>query len=317
MSPAIYIEAKPSFYTPTQVDTYLSRIGLSQPLNPSLENLSKLIQHHITTFPFENTNVHYTAERHVDVTAEGVYNRLVIEKRGGSWCFGMNRLLWGMLLSLGYRAYPCLAGVNLSDSLDSVRLGQYSHLVLLVQLPPPCASTTTYLVDTGFGTGPVHPVPLEPDVQVPGHALPEVHRLHPLSETEWQLQVNLDAKWQPLPEGSWRTMYQLNTTEVDQSTFEGLSRVVEKREVGLLVDNVIAVLHIKPAATAVHDDAALGRLVLFRSKLSLRGSGDFHLVKEFVNEEERLNALKEHFGIQFDNDAIVHVRSSKGVLVKA
>ncbi|KAG8907540.1 N-terminal acetyltransferase [Tulasnella sp. 403] len=289
---AIHIEAKPSFYTPTQVGTYLSRIGLSRPFSPSLETLTKVIQHHLTTFPFDNTDVHYTDERHLDVSAEGVYKRLVVQKKGGSWCFGMNTLLW--------------AGVNESDTPDRIQLVGPSHLVLLVQLPPPFTSPKTYLVDTGFGTGPVHPISLEPDAQVPGHAPPEVHRLHSLSETEWQLQVNIDMKGQPLPEGTWRTMYQVNTTEADPAVFDGLSRTVEKRDTGTLVENVITVLHTKPA----QDDASLGRLVLFKNKLSRRGNGEFQVIKEFANEEERLGALKEHFGIHFDNDAIVHIQNS-------
>lgn len=39
----------------------------------------------------------------MDVSPAGVYERMVVQRKGGSYCFGQNGLLLGMLRGLGYR----------------------------------------------------------------------------------------------------------------------------------------------------------------------------------------------------------------------
>lgn len=38
----------------------------------------------------------------MDVTAEGVFQRLVVDRLGGSYCFGLNTLLLEVLKGLGF-----------------------------------------------------------------------------------------------------------------------------------------------------------------------------------------------------------------------
>lgn len=39
----------------------------------------------------------------MDVTHEGLFQRFVVEGKGGSYCFGQNTLFLEMLRALGYR----------------------------------------------------------------------------------------------------------------------------------------------------------------------------------------------------------------------
>jgi arylamine N-acetyltransferase len=44
-----------------------------------------------------------TPEHFMDVSPQGVFQRLVQDHKGGSYCFGQNTLFLGMLRGLGYR----------------------------------------------------------------------------------------------------------------------------------------------------------------------------------------------------------------------
>jgi len=44
-----------------------------------------------------------TAHHTMDISPDALFTRLVAEKRGGSYCFGLNQLLFQMLRGLGYR----------------------------------------------------------------------------------------------------------------------------------------------------------------------------------------------------------------------
>ncbi|KAH9929223.1 uncharacterized protein B0H18DRAFT_998311 [Fomitopsis serialis] len=120
---------------------------------------------HLLAFPQDTSALHYTRDHHMPVTPQEMYESMVVSKHG-SYCFGQNGLLLGMLRGLGYRAYAAAGRVLLPPSPPSPHSATlvYSaphHLVLLVQ--PHDASgphgNMTYMVDVGFGgTGPVRPI---------------------------------------------------------------------------------------------------------------------------------------------------------------
>lgn len=100
----VLIAAKPSFYSSDQLDRYLECLGLpSISRRPTLDILELVIRHHLMTFPWENTEMHYTEAGIMDVGPERIFQRFVADKKGGSYCFGQNTLMLGMLLALGFR----------------------------------------------------------------------------------------------------------------------------------------------------------------------------------------------------------------------
>ncbi len=131
------------------VDAYLSRIGLSSGITPSLDDLESLQRAHLTHVPFENLDVFH--RRGVQTGVEWSVPKIVDRGRGG-WCYELNGAFAALLDSLGFTVK--LLGAT-------VLLGQESptpdHLTLEVTLDRP------FLVDVGFGDSFIRPLPLDSD----------------------------------------------------------------------------------------------------------------------------------------------------------
>ncbi|KAF8590406.1 cysteine proteinase [Ramaria rubella] len=325
-----------SFYSTAQVQSYLQRINFGDlsTVHPNLKNLQQLVTLHLLAFPFENTQLHYTTTHEIDVTPEVVYNRLVANRQGGSWCCGQNGLFLGMLRGLGYRAYAVSGRVNLSPPSEEARSFTFlSHMALIVQLDeetamaditrhetPQTPESKTYLVDVGFGgTGIVRPMLLETGRIVPGPAPPEEHRLirgtHPessLCEDEssrlWVLQYRCGSH-QP-----WSHLYIFDERETYPSDWVAYSQWLCAHPVALFKQNVLCVRHF----IDTHDNdglgVRLGRLVLIGTRVQRRVGEETHTVREISTEIERLQILKEDFGITIEHDDIQNITGTSAAL---
>jgi N-hydroxyarylamine O-acetyltransferase len=131
------------------LSAYLARIHYDGSLEPTLENLKALHRHHLLYIPYENLDIHLGHKLTLD---EGdIFDKLVNRKRGG-WCFEMNGLFAWVLRQLGYQVTMLASTVNRSRQGDRA---EGNHLILRVDLDKP------YLVDVGFGTSFLEPLPLE------------------------------------------------------------------------------------------------------------------------------------------------------------
>ncbi|KAN0063272.1 hypothetical protein ACQY0O_004436 [Thecaphora frezii] len=118
--------------------------------------------HHLTTFPFENTSLHYEPSHSVVIDPQAVFDRFVPHKKGG-YCMQQNLLLLNVLRALGYKAYsasgrvcepPAPASSPFSSPTAHTWTGP-THMVIFVLLPPhtgDVSSKALYLVDVGFGS---------------------------------------------------------------------------------------------------------------------------------------------------------------------
>jgi N-hydroxyarylamine O-acetyltransferase len=129
------------------VDAYLERIGLEQPIEPDLARLELLQRAHLTAIPFENLDVY--ARREV-MTSENWVVAKVVEGRRGGWCFDLNGAFAELLEKLGFRVRRLAAHV-----LSGSGAPMPTHLTLEVTLDRP------YLVDVGFGDSFIKPLPLD------------------------------------------------------------------------------------------------------------------------------------------------------------
>jgi Arylamine N-acetyltransferase len=91
------------------IENYFSRINYKGPRTPSLETLSSLQFHHVSSIPFENLDV--LSKKIIKVDLESLENKLVTNKRGG-YCFEMNKYFMSILKSLGFSVVPLLARVK-------------------------------------------------------------------------------------------------------------------------------------------------------------------------------------------------------------
>jgi N-hydroxyarylamine O-acetyltransferase len=132
-----------------KLQQYLNRIGYSGSLEPNLETLIKLHRAHLQTIPYENLEIHFG--RKLELSLERIFERLVLERRGG-WCYEMNGLLAWVLREIGFDLRLVSTQVTRSDG---SLMAPGDHVALIVQLEK------NWLVDVGWGNGFLDPLPLE------------------------------------------------------------------------------------------------------------------------------------------------------------
>ena len=130
---------------------YLDRIGYRGPGRADLETLTAIHRAHLRAIPYENLDIHL--DRTLSLDLEAQFAKLVLDQRGG-WCYEMNGILAWALGELGFKI-RMVSGAGGRPSRGEEAEG--NHLVLIGELDQP------YLVDVGFGDGPLDPLPLVPD----------------------------------------------------------------------------------------------------------------------------------------------------------
>ncbi|MGH0115161.1 UNVERIFIED_CONTAM: hypothetical protein FKN15_070681 [Acipenser sinensis] len=118
---------------------YFTRIGYKE-LNhkADLKTLTKLLEHHIRSIPFENLSIHCGEKITLDL--ETIYNKLVRNKRGG-WCYENNQLFSWVLKEMGYDV--TYLGAKVPNLLPNCF---ESHLFIKVLV-----DGKPYIADVGYG----------------------------------------------------------------------------------------------------------------------------------------------------------------------
>ncbi|KAJ7599469.1 hypothetical protein C8J56DRAFT_769353 [Mycena floridula] len=336
------IKQTASPYSQSQVIQWLNVIGYSSDLSSvadfplDIDTLTTLAQLHTISFPFENTQMHYTAEHIVQTDPAALFKRFVIERKG-SWCFGHNSLLLGMLRGLGYRAYAVAARCN--QFYDPSATSVYSpltHQLLLVQ--PSLDDKITYIVDVGYGgPGLTRPILLldSPDNIVMGATPTQWHRVtrgvRDDSSLESQGNVGSHVEWclemlkqkTPTDEASWQILYIFAENEFYQVDIAAGS-FYESIKDGMFLSNVLctkifvldeeqrnSVIEDFPESsiqrTAIDATKMFGRLTLFGRKIARIIGTSTELVATLETEEDRTIALKDIFGIEIDAESLAHI----------
>ncbi|KAK7448823.1 hypothetical protein VKT23_013552 [Stygiomarasmius scandens] len=272
----------------------------------------------------------------MDISPEGLYRRLVVE-RNGSYCYGLNGLMFGMLLGIGYRAYAGQARTNTTpNGRDMPQYIQMSHMVIFVQ-PLSDDSNITYLVDVGFGGGGLtRPILLDDheDNVVVGTGPTEKHRLRrgPIAmgsfgDTYWHLEV-LHQKPNP-SETCWRIVYSFQETEYFQNDFEALSYFVSThptRGSPFSTQTVFLKKYfwvdggedIGDLSKSTLQDTILqkelGTLTLNGRILKRQIGKQVEVIKEFKTEKERVRAIKQFFDVDVPENGIAYIRGRVSAL---
>lgn len=133
------------------VQDYLVRIGLTEPVSPTAESLKALQQAHLYSVPYENMDI--LAGKPIVLEKEALYEKIVLRRRGG-YCFELNELFGHLLRALGYEVIDSFGRFLRGESTIPMR----RHHVLLVT----CPDQARFLCDVGVGNGsPMLPVPLK------------------------------------------------------------------------------------------------------------------------------------------------------------
>lgn len=169
---------------PWELAAYCARLGVREPLAPTLESLTALHRAHCAAIPFENLDI--LLDRPIRLDLPSLFEKLVAARRGG-YCFEQNTLFRAVLERLGFDVVALAARVRVGSSEVRAR----THMLLRVGLPE-----GAFLADVGFGAdGPVHPIPFATDTEtwLGGTG----HRLHREGE-QWVLEGNTGAAWSDL-----------------------------------------------------------------------------------------------------------------------
>ncbi|KAF5372332.1 hypothetical protein D9615_009289 [Tricholomella constricta] len=347
------IKHVPSAYSASQISQWLSRIGFPRSYSDveisggafphTLDHLEMLTRLHLIAFPFENTEMHYTANHTMDVSPQGAFERLVVNHKG-SYCFGQNGLFMNMLRGLGYRAYAGSARVNMTpeDVKNPPKFTATSHMVVFVQ--PFKGSNETYLVDVGFGsTGLVRPILLS-DTEgntVMGTTATEKHRLrrgvHPSSSLEiagaspsradylWTLELcHTKSDGTSLP---WRLLYTFGENECFPIDAENASLVISTKPEGIFWNNLLCIKYellddVDPSDEEARAKAEAERrqvpehvastlmfkYVMFGREVRRNIGSSSVTIRTLGSDLERIRVLKEVFGLDLPEDARVHIK---------
>ncbi|KXN92043.1 Arylamine N-acetyltransferase 2 [Leucoagaricus sp. SymC.cos] len=332
----LFIKSVPSIFSPGQVSQYLTAIGYEPsydeqaiasgafPVNP--ETLERLMRLHLLSFPFENTQMHYTAEHDMEVSPEKVFPRFVNDKNG-SYCFGHNGLFLEILRGLGFRGYTVGARVNMASAGSPSNFGAYSHLILLVQ--PSKNDNQTYVADVGIGsTCLMRPLLLsaDPNNVIFGLTETERHRLafEPRPDSSlssspdfsttvgdlWNIEVG-HRKSMNDPE-IWRRQFGFSETgEVWQQDIQFSSFAVSHRPITIFYNFVTCVKVFtvdEPSATGEppleRSKRPMYRIILHGNEVKKSYGVESEVMRKFETEVDRIRALREIFGLKLkDEDA--------------
>ncbi len=314
-----------SAYTPAQVAQYLARVGLPESFHPSarpvldLAYLTRLFVRQITTFPYENLALHYSPQHAVDLDPQALFDKLVAAPRGrGGYCMEVNLLFHHVLRALGFAAYT--AGVKIRRREGGVPAGPYFgwvHLVNIVTLPDPDRnpdagggrdSFVRYALDAGFGgDGPTVPMPLvdglvhrngigAQEIRLARELIPEQRWRGEDAPRMWVYQYRNGAE-QP-----WNRTYAFYEVEFTEADFRVVNWYASQHPDSPQRTMVLAILFLRGRREGDNgkgpQECVTGKLMMVDGEVKRNVTGRTELVKVCKTEQDRVEALREYFGIE-------------------
>ena len=258
------------------LDAYLTRTGYAGSSVPDVTTLIELHRAHVAAIAFENLDV--ATGRGVAVDLPEVQDKLVTRRRGG-YCYEHGTLFAAVLDRFGYPVHRVLARVGSGDDGPRPR----THLAIITQV-----QDARWLVDVGFGSGLLEPVPFDGTAH---HQGGWTYRSHPETDCSWALQ-------ELRPEG-WTTLYTFTEERVHASDVVMANHFTATWPRSPFVAQVIAV---RKDAHAVHQ--LLGRRL---TATGPQGDGEDARV---LTDAEVVTALRQVFGLHLTADEATRVTAA-------
>ncbi|KAJ6620645.1 arylamine N-acetyltransferase 4 [Mycena sp. CBHHK59/15] len=311
-----------SAFSPSQVNQYLEYITLPKKYHPSanpprdLELLTALHVHHLARIPFENLSLHYSASHTVSLDPQVIFDKTVGQARGrGGYCMENTILFNHVLRGLGFKVYH--TGARIRPRVGGVPQGDYMgwvHSVNIVTLP----DGIKYILDVAFGgDGPTTPLPILPgqvtdnigtqQLRLMHEHLPEQTDTSPESQQPkfWVYQYRNGA------DKPWNAFYAFPELEFLPSDYEVMNFYTSTSPDSFQTTTVLVVKFLMRSGgtqngvnrSAEGEDAVMegeiyGKRMMVNGEIKENLGGKTQLVKTCTNEEERLDALREWFGIE-------------------
>lgn len=122
------------------VQDYLDRINYHGPIDLTFKTLSAIQEAHLSSVPYENLDI--LAGKHLSLSPESLYDKIVIRRRGG-YCFELNGLLAWLLKKLGFKLVEYFGRWL---KYEPIEIPQRRHRIPCVEI-----DGDSYIVDVGLG----------------------------------------------------------------------------------------------------------------------------------------------------------------------
>lgn len=300
--------------SPEQVDAYLERIRLPRKYHPSsspvhdIAFLTALHVHHISSIPYENLSIHYSPSHSVTIDADVLYEKIIGAKRGrGGYCMEDGILFHHLLRALGFNTYMAGARIRLRDA-NNVPSGDYigwCHLAHIVTLP----NGERYALDVSFGgDGPTKPMPLVHGASLQNLGTQEIRLVyehlpqhaHPESQPKhWIYQYRNSA------EKEWNSYYAFPEFEFFPADLISINFWAAAYPTSFQTFTVLVVKFLLGKGDGEdQQEKIVGKLMLNNGHVKRNMGGKTEVIRVCGTEEERVQALKEYFGIDLTDEEV-------------
>ena len=317
------------------------------PLN--LDFLSTLHTYHLSRIPYENLSLHYSPSRSISLDPQVLYKKIVGEARGrGGYCLENSIFFNHILRGLGFKAYP--VGAKIRPRVGSVPQGDYigwCHVVNIVTIYTTSSSgqkqKQRYAVDISFGgDGAIHPLPLIHEHVVQNIGPQQIRLVHDFIPSQIQQDEDEGAQkmWiyqyrngEHLP---WNSYYAFHELEFTHDDFEIMNWYVSQNPESFQTFTVLVVKFLRRAISKENGEEGstpmdtqmdwkepshrigqaeiYGKVMIVNSEVKRNLGGKTELIKSCKTESERVDALKEYFGIELKQDEIEGIQGTATVL---
>lgn len=248
---------------------YFQRIRYDGPHTPDLAVLSALTDAHTRSIPFENLDV--LLERPIALEPEALFQKLVVEGRGG-YCFEQNGLFLEVLRELGFRVAPISARVRIQRPRDFIP--PRTHVFLRVEL-----DGESWLTDVGVG-GLSLTTPLRLVMDVEQATLHEPRRIVREGARLFH-QVHFGTGWE----------------DVCEFTLEEMPAI--DRELANWYTSAHPGSHFKNRLIVARAAPDGQRITILNDELTLRDRSGVARKRRIATAPELLAVLLEHFDLRF------------------
>ena len=287
--------------------TILSDASLAKTKEQGLPLLEALCRHHTCNVPFENLILHYSANKKVTLDLSELYTWFVKKRRGGR-CMENNSFFATVLRSLGYQVRNCGGRVSRAMSpYPEVRQNQsttydgLNHMLNLVRFD----SDEWYVVDVGMGAmGPNLPYPLRDNyettsiaprnIRIQHRAIAESYASGSDAPKMWCYDVCYDPSRGA--DNKWIPTYCFTETEFLPQDYEVMSWFTSTHSNSFFTRNVTATKMI------MDEEKIVGSVTLFKETIRESVGAERKVVRECSTEDERVDSLKEIFGIELSKE---------------
>lgn len=262
------------------------------PKDAALVYLSALQRYTLCAVPFENLDLHYSTHHANSLDPAIIFEKIITRRAGrGGYCMENNNFFGTILRALGFDLYPTGARVNEAQDGGNDRYGGWNHMVNIVTI-----GSQRYLVDVGFGGSASSTAPLP---IVDGHSVAQIkpQRLrlrytNILDNTSssmklWVFEAQNDE------DKPFNPVYCFNEhVEFIPADFRVMNYYTSSNKASFFTYRVLVVKLFMNA-----DGEVEGTLVMNEKAVKRRVFGKSELLQTCESEDDRVAALKVHFGI--------------------